>query len=145
MSDFEGVDIVIGRGPLETKTYRAAMNQQLPCNLIERACIENLKRSWTKADCEITYDIDQHASPPLGRCNLTWGRIMGGTRKDTFVVVEEIKNTSCSVMLGPAVDLHPPAPSFTIGNNVYTFVLSRQTNGNLSSSFADEHHLTAAL
>ena len=142
MTDFKEEEIEIVQGPSKSKTFRAVSSQQISCNLIERACVEELKRPWTHSDQGINYDFSHYASPPLGRCELTWGRIEGSTsRKDTFIIVEEVKETPYSIILGPTASQLLPVPAWNIGNSVLTYVLMRQSAGNLTfpSSFQEAY------
>jgi hypothetical protein len=137
MTDFKEEYIEIAYGFSKSKTFHAVSSQQISCNLIERACVEELERPWTRSDQEINYDFSHYASPPLGQCTLTWGRIGGTSWEDTFIVVEEVKQIPYSIILGPAAGRLPLGPAWNVGNNVYTYVLMRQTAGNLTfpSSF----------
>lgn len=106
----------------------ALLSPKISCNIIERACVEESKQSWTPSDSGINYDFSDHASPPLGRCELDWGWAEGSaTVTDTFIVVEEIKGTSRRVILGPTLAKLPLAPPWNI--NVLTIVMSRRSRG----------------
>jgi hypothetical protein len=132
MADFQEEEIRIVRWPAKVKTYRVLLSPQMPCNIIERAFVEALKRPWTRSDGGINYDFSQHASPPLGRCEITWGwKGATATQSDIFIVVEEVKGTPCKVILGPTVGQLPFAESWEAGSHVYTFAMARQTRGNL--------------
>src|SRR5271154_5532211 len=134
MADFDEVEIRITRWPRKAKTYRAMSSQEVSCNIIERAFVEALKRPWTRSACGGNYDFSQHASPPLGQCEITWGwNGATATLSDTFIVVEEVKVTSCKVILGPTAGQLLFAESWEVGNHVYTYAMSRQTKGTFSS------------
>jgi hypothetical protein len=134
MTDFKEEEIRIIRWPRKPKICRAMSSQQMSCNIIERAFVEALKRPWTRSDCGVNYDFSQHASPPLGQCEITWGwKGATATLSDTFIVVEEVKGTSCKVILGPTAGRLLFAESWEVGNHVYTYAMSRQTKGTFSS------------
>jgi hypothetical protein len=136
MADFKEVEIRITRWPRKAKTCRAMSSQQVSCNIIERAFVEALKRPWTRSDCGIDYDFSQHASPPLGQCEITWGwKGVTATLSGTFIVVEEVKGTPYKVILGPIGGQLPFGESWDVGNHVYTFAMSRQTKGISSSLY----------
>jgi hypothetical protein len=127
MVEFEEVMIQIRRAN-KWKTHRAFSSRQMSYNVIERTCVEELKLSWTPSDHEINYDFSDHASPPLGQCELDWGWEEGSaTITDTFLVVEEVKGTPYSVILGPATDRLPFASAWNI--DVFTIVMSRRSKG----------------
>ena len=139
MVGFEEVDIQIRRSR-KSIPYRALSSPQMSCNIIERACVEELKQPWTPSDDGINYDFSDHASPPLGRCELDWGWQEGSaTVTDTFIVVEEIKETPYRVILGPAVVKLPFAPSWDI--DILTVVMSRQSEGAYHSPMLTERTL----
>jgi hypothetical protein len=133
MAEVEEVEIQIRYArKRKSETYRAMPNRQISCNIVERACVEALKLPWTRADHGITYDFSDHASPPLGRCELDWGWEEGSaTLTDTFIVVEEVKRTPCSVILGPTVSRLPFVPPF--GHDVYTFAMAIRSKGTVRS------------
>jgi hypothetical protein len=131
MTEPAEVSIVIRR-TRKWKTYRVISNPPVSCNLIEKAFVEALKRPWTRSDDGITYDFSDHASPPLGRCELDWGWEEGSaTCTDTFIVVEEVKGTSCSVILGPADKRLPFNEPWNI--SILTFAMRKRSKGTLPS------------
>lgn len=127
MAEFKQVVIQIRREQ-KSITELALSSPKMSCNIIERACVEKSKQPWTPSDSGINYDFSDHASPPLGRCELDWGWEEGSaTVTDTFIVVEEIKGTSCRVILGPTVAKLPLAPPWN--TYVLTIAMSRRSRG----------------
>jgi hypothetical protein len=132
MAELEEVEIDIF-GPQKYKTYRVVSSRQISCNIIERASFEALQRPWTRSACGINYDFGDYASPPLGRAEVHWGWKGGATSGDMFIVVEQVKGTSCGIILGSIARQRPVVEPT---NEVYTFTVyirSKGTSSYLSS------------
>lgn len=109
------------------ETRRAVLSQNASCNIIERTCLEGLKRSWSRADNGIIYDFSDYASPPLGWCELNWKwKGCSASAWATFVVVEKIEGSTCGIMLGPS---GRQKPVIRTSNDVLTFALRNRANG----------------
>jgi hypothetical protein len=133
MAELEEVDIEISDAVEDFRPYRAVSNPQISYNIIERALIDALQWPWTRSDFGITYNFSDHASPPLGRCELNWcWKGSAITRPNTFIVVEEVKGTSYGVIIGPAGRQLPFTPS---SNNIFTFTISTRSKGAASSLY----------
>jgi hypothetical protein len=127
MAELEEVDIEISDAVEDFRSYRAVKNPQISYNIVERALVEALQWPWTRSDFGITYNFSDHASPPLGRCELNWcWKGSAITRPNAFIVVEEVKGTSCSVIIGPAGRQLPFTPS---SNNIFTFTIYTRSKG----------------
>ena len=72
MAEFEQKEIEISDAVEDFRSYPAVSNPQISYNVIERALIEALQWPWTRSDLGITYNFSDHASPPLGQCELNW-------------------------------------------------------------------------
>jgi hypothetical protein len=138
MADLEEAEIEIVN--LETRQYttlRALLNQRASCNIIERACLEELRQPWTRCESGIAYDFSDHASPPLGQCGFQWGwKGCSATASAVFIVVEKIEGTACRVILGPSARQKRVDPT---ANDALTFTTSARTKGMLSSLFHSWH------
>jgi hypothetical protein len=127
----------VNLGTRKYTTLSALLNQRAPCNIIERACLEELQRPWTRCESGIAYDFSDYASPPLGQCGFPWSwKGCSATASTVFIVVEKIEGTACRVILGPSASQKPviPAP-----NDVLTITTSKRTKGMLSSLFHSCH------
>jgi hypothetical protein len=139
MAEFKEVMIQIRRSR-RFIPHQALSSAQMSCNIIKRACVEELRQPWTPSVDGINYDFSDHASPPLGRCKLDWGWDGGSaTRTDTFVVVEEIKGTPRGVILGPTDAQLPYAEPWNI--DIFTIVMSRRSRGTDNSIMLTERTL----
>ena len=125
---------------LETRQYitlAALSSQRASCNIIERACLEELRRPWTRCESGIAYDFSDHASPPLGQCRFQWNwKGCSATASDVFIVVEKIEGTACRIILGPSACQKPVVPT---ANDALTYTMSKRTKGMLSSLFHSWH------
>lgn len=138
MADLEEVEIeTVNLGTRKYTTLRALLSQRVSCNIIERACIEELRRPWTRCESGIAYDFSDHASPPLGQCGFQWGwKGCSATASAVFIVVEKIEGTACRIILGPSARQKPVVPA---ANDALTFTTSKRTKGMLSSLFHSWH------
>jgi hypothetical protein len=138
MADSEEAEIeTVNLGTQKYTTLSALLSQGASCNIIERACLEELRRPWTRGESGITYDFSDHASPPLGQCEFRWGwKGCSATASAVFVVVEKIEGTACRIILGPSAHQKRVDPE---ANDVLTFTTSKRTKGMLSSLFHSWH------
>jgi hypothetical protein len=134
MADSEEAEIeTVNLGTREYTTLSALLSQRVSCNIIERACLEELRRPWTRGESGITYDFSDHASPPLGQCGFQWSwKGCSATASADFIVVEKIEGTTCRIILSPSAHQKPVVPT---ANDVFTFTTSKRTKGMLSSLF----------
>jgi len=132
MADSEEADIeTVNLGTQKYTTLSALLSQRVSCNIIERACLEELRRPWTRDESGITYDFSDHASPPLGQCEFRWGwKGCSATASTVFVVVEKIEGTACRIILGPTACEKPVVPA---ANDALTFTTSKRIKSMLSS------------
>jgi hypothetical protein len=138
MADLEEREIeTVNLGTRQYTTLSALLSQRVSCNIIERACLEELRRPWTRCESGITYDFSDHASPPLGQCGFQWSwKGCSATASTVFIVVEKIEGTACRIILGPSAGekrVVPPA------NDALTITTSKRTKGMLSSLFHSWH------
>jgi hypothetical protein len=132
MAELEEVAIDIF-GPRTYNTYFVVSSPQISCNIIERAFFEALQRPWTRSAAGINYDFGDYASPPLGRAEVYWGWKGGATSGDMFIVVEQVKGTSCGIILGSRARQRPVVePS----NEVYAFAMYIRSRGTSSYLFS---------
>jgi hypothetical protein len=138
MADSEEAEIeIVNLGTQKYATLRALLSQRASCNIIERACLEELRRPWTRCESGIAYDFSDHASPPLGQCRLQWGwKGCSATASAVFIVVEKIEGTACRIILGPSACQKPVVPA---AYDALTFTTSARTKGMLSSLFHSWH------
>jgi hypothetical protein len=138
MADLKEAEIEIANR--ETRRYTtlsALLSERVPCNIIERACLEELRRPWTRCESGIAYDFSDYASPPLGRCGFQWSwKGCSATASTVFIVVEKIEGTACRIILGPSASQKPVIPA---ANDALTFTTSKRTKGMLSSLFHSYH------
>jgi hypothetical protein len=138
MADLKEAEIEIAN--LETRRYTALpalLSERAPCNIIERACLEELRQPWTRCESGIAYDFSDYASPPLGQCGFQWSwKGCSATASTVFIVVEKIERTACRIILGPSASQKPVIPA---ANDVLTFTTSKRTKGMLSSLFHSCH------
>jgi hypothetical protein len=144
MADLEEVEIeIVNRGTRKYTTLPALLSQRASCNIIERACLEELRRPWTRCESGITYDFSDHASPPLGQCEFPWSwKGCSATASAVFIVVEKVEGTACRIILGPSARQKPVVPA---ANDALTFTTSKRTKGMLSSLFHSCISLTIVL
>jgi hypothetical protein len=129
MEESKEVEIEICDGVEEYKPYLAVSSPSISSNVIERACLEALGRPWTRSNRGISYDFSEYASEPLGHCELNWCWKGGSTTwYSIFVVVEEVKGTTCAVILGPGGRQLPVIPPSI---HVYTFAMRKRNHGAL--------------
>src|SRR5436853_2040882 len=113
MADLKEVEIEVANlGTQKYTTLPASLSQRASCNIIERACLEELGRPWTRCESGLTHDFSDHASPPLGQCSFQWGwKGCSATATAIFIVVEKIEGTTCRIILGPRPGQKPAVRS----------------------------------
>ena len=144
MTESKEVEIEISDAVEDFRTIRAVSNPQMSYNIIERAVVEGLQWQWTPSDVEVPFNFSDHASPPLGRCELTWcWKESPITRSDVFVVVQEVKGTSRGVIIGPA---GPQLRVVESSDDILTFTQSTRSKGTMPSKHCEMTRLlTLAL
>lgn len=102
----------------EQTQHLATLSNEVSTNIIEVAYIKKLREPWVELKEVISHHFNGLASPPLGMAEITWYRPNEHSRCQLFVVVKEIFESPCNIILRVDGDRQMPHQTADSDNEV---------------------------